>query len=371
VNLTGLPNASQGEVNIVSTSGTVAGQAFDSLRAKAIFSGTRIELQEGDIRIGEGFVSARGTYDRASAEFDFDLNGKDVPLPLALAFLPDNSAIPTFGGMADFTAKAVGDLDRPNTFNINFSGTGREVVINENSFGTVEFKGNTVGQVLTADLTAILEGRPQVINATVNFGVDDMPFRVETAFDNSPLAPFFALVPQLRGIPLSGIGTGTVEFGGNLSRINDQGEREFSTAGLTGTARFTRLDLQIQDTPLSAADPVVVAFSPSEINFQSARFSGGGTNVTVSGVKALTDAGMNSLAIDGRINLALLNAVPQIETSDTFFGGYATVSVRLVPRAAGSHARWTRLCTLPRWIGFLARAREALYAIRPVYPSRG
>jgi len=329
VNLTGLPNASQGEINIASTSGSVAGQTFDSLRAKAVFSGTRIELQEGDIKIGEGFVSARGTYDRSTTAFDLDLNGKSVPLPLALAFLPENSAIPTFGGMADFTAKAVGETDRPNTFNINFSGTGRDVVVNENSFGTVEFKGTTTGQVLTADLTATLEGRPQVVSATVNFGNDDMPFRVEHVLDNSPLGPFFALVPQLRGIPLSGVGTGVVEFGGNLSRINDQGEREFSTAGLTGTARFTRLDLQIQDTPLSAAEPVVVAFSPSEINFQSAKFSGGGTNLTVTGVKALTDAGVNSLALEGRVNLALLNAVPQVATSDTFFGGYATVSVRV------------------------------------------
>jgi hypothetical protein len=40
-----------------------------------------------------------------------------------------------------------------------------------------------------------------------------LPFRVQTSFDNSPLAPFFALIPRLRGIPLSGTGTGTVEFG--------------------------------------------------------------------------------------------------------------------------------------------------------------
>ncbi|MEO5858783.1 MAG: translocation/assembly module TamB domain-containing protein [Pyrinomonadaceae bacterium] len=329
VNLTGLPNASQGDINIASTGGTIAGQAFDSLNAKAVFTGTRIELQEGDIKIGEGFVSARGNYDRASSAFDFDLTGKSVPLPLALAFLPENSAIPTVTGLADFTAKAIGEFDRPNSYNINFSGSGRDVVINENTFGAIEFKGNTVGQVLTADLTATLDGRPQVITGSVNFGNDNLPVRVQTTFDNSPLAPFFALVPALRGIPLTGVGTGTVEFGGDLSRLNDKGEREFSTASLTGTARFTRLDLQIQDTPLSAAEPVVIAFSPSEINFQSAKFSGGGSNLTVAGVYALSDTGVNSIALDGRINLALLNAVPQIATSDTFFGGYATVAVRV------------------------------------------
>jgi len=329
VNLTGLPNASQGEINIASTSGTIAGQAFDSLRAKAVFSGTRIDLQEGDIKLGEGFVSARGSYDRASTEFNFDVNGKSVPLPLALALLPQSSAIPTVTGLADFTAKAVGEYDRPSSYNVNFSGSGRDVVVNDNTFGAVEFKGTTTGQILNAELTAILDGRPQVVTGSVNFGNENLPVRVEHVLDNSPLAPFFALVPQLRGIPLSGIGTGTVEFGGNLRQRNDKGELEFSTAGLTGTARFTRLDLQIQDTPLSAVEPIVIGFSPSEINFQSAKFSGGGSNLTIAGVYALTDAGVNSIAVDGRINLALLNAVPQVASSDTFFGGYATVAVRV------------------------------------------
>ena len=329
VNLTGLPNASEGEINIASTGGTVAGQAFDSLNAKAVFTGTRIELQQGDIKIGEGFVSAKGTYERTSTAFNFDLQGKSVPLPLALAFLPQNDAIPTFGGLADFNAKAVGEYDRPGTYDINFSGSARDVVVNENAFGTVEFKGATTGQELKADLTAMLDGKAQVISASVNFGNINLPFRVRTSFDNSPLAPFFALVPRLRGIPLSGVGTGTVEFGGDLSRENAQGEREFTTAGLSGTARFTRLDLQIQDTPLSATEPVVLRFTPSEIEFATARFSGGGSNVTVSGAVAFTAAGTNTLAIDGRVNLALLNAVPQIAAGDTFFGGYANVAVRL------------------------------------------
>lgn len=329
VNLTGLPNESQGAIDISSASGTIAGQSFDSLKAKAVFAGTRIDLESGEIRVGDGYVTAKGNYERTSSAFNFDLDGKNVPLPLALAFLPKGEGIPTFGGLADFSAKAVGEFDRPASYNISFNGAARDVVVNENTFGAVEFKGTTVNQILNADLTAVLDGRQQVINASVNFGNPDMPFRVETAFDNSPLAPFFALVPQLQGIPLSGVGTGTVEFGGNLSRINDKGEREMSTIGLTGTARFSRLDLLIQDTPLSAAEPVVVRFSPSEIDFQSARFSGGGSNVTISGVKAITATGVNSLAIDGRVNLALLNAIPQVASTDTFFGGFADVSIRL------------------------------------------
>ena len=329
VNLSGLPNAATGEIDISSSGGTVAGQAFDSLRAKAIFSGTLITLQTGEIKTGDGAVSATGTYDRASTEFNFDVTGQSVPLPLALAFLPANDAIPTIGGLTNFTAKANGFYDRPPSYNIEFNGEARDVTVNENQFGVVRFNGKTSGQVLTANVTATLEGRDQEIAATVNFGDPNVPVTVTTSFNNSPLAPFFAFVPQLRGIPLSGTGTGTVTFGGNLSQLNAQGERAWSTTGLTGTARFSRLDLLVQDTPLSATQEVVIAFSPTQIDFQSAKFGGGGSNLTISGVKALTADGMNSLAIDGRVNLALLNAFPQIEASDTFFGGYADVSVRV------------------------------------------
>ena len=194
VNLSGLPNQSQGEVNIASDQGTIAGQTFDSLKVKAVFKGTLIDLESGEIRVGDGFLSAKGSYNTSSTAFDLDVNGKAVPLPLALSFLPNNSSIPAISGSTDFTARATGEIDRPAGLNVNFNGTASSVVINANTFGEVTFKGTTVNQVLNADLVATLEGRPQVINASVNFGDENLPFRIQTEFDQSPLGPFIALV---------------------------------------------------------------------------------------------------------------------------------------------------------------------------------
>jgi translocation and assembly module TamB len=92
---------------------------------------------------------------------------------------------------------------------------------------------------------------------------------------------------------------------------------------------LTQLSLLIQDTPLSATETVSVRFTPAEIVFESAKFAGGGTNVEVAGTKALADDGINNLNINGRVNLALLNVIPQISATDTFFGGFSDVSVRL------------------------------------------
>jgi translocation and assembly module TamB len=73
----------------------------------------------------------------------------------------------------------------------------------------------------------------------------------------------------------------------------------------------------------------MVRFNTREIVFQSARLSGGGSNLTIAGTKALTDDGVNNLSVDGRVNLSLLNVIPGIAGSDTFFGGFADVSMRL------------------------------------------
>ncbi|MGB2751511.1 MAG: translocation/assembly module TamB domain-containing protein [Pyrinomonadaceae bacterium] len=326
VALSGLPDKAQGEVNLNAAKGTIAGQSFDDLIVKAVFSGTTIDLQQGDMKLGAGRLTAKGTYDRGSTAFNFDLGGNAIPLPLLVALAPPNDAIPPITGDVDFTAKATGNSNSTASYNVNFSGSAPNVLVSESSIGSVSFKGTTVNQILTADLTADLNGNPQVISALINLGNEDLPFIVTTDFNQSPVAPFLAFIPQLKTVPITGIGTGRVEFGGNLSQIDGKGVRVYSAAGLSGTAAFSQLALQIQDTPLSAAEPIMIRFNTSEINFENAKFSGGGSNMTIAGTKALTESGTNNLSIDGRVNMNLVN----LFTKDTFFSGFADASMRLV-----------------------------------------
>ncbi len=326
VDITGLPNNAVGGIDLASSGGSVSGQAFESLRAKATFQGTLINLENLDIRTTDGFVSAKGTYDRATTMFDLDLEGKNVQLASLLPLLPQSASLPNVSGTTEFTAKATGQTSQSSTYNINFSGAAHNVTINESALGEVTFKGNTVNNVLNADLTAMLEGRPQVVSATVNFADENIPFRLVHDLDNSPLAPFIAFIPQLRDLGITGTATGHVEFGGNLTEMAN-GERVFTSANMTGTARFSQLALQIQDTPLAAAEPVVIRFSPREVIFESARFAGGGSNMTIAGTYALSNNGINNLTVDGRVNLNLVNLFTK--DSDTFFSGFADVAIRI------------------------------------------
>jgi len=325
VDLTGLPNDARGEINISSTAGTIGGQNFDRLTAKAVFTGTRIELQTGEIVVGQGSVSATGNYDRVSTEFNFDVNGKAVPLPLALTFLPKSDAIPAIAGLTDFTARATGVYDRPSSYNVNFNGVAHNVLINDNPFGEVTFNGNTVNQLLTANLTTTIDGRPQQINATVNFANDNLPFHLEQRLDQSPIGPYLAFIPAFKNLAISGTATGVVVFGGNLSDIDANGIRGLTTKNLSGSAKFSQLSLQIQDSPLVATEPVSIQFNTREIVFENAHFGGGGSSMTIAGTKAIADDAVENLSITGRVNLALANLV--FKDTDAFFGGFANVSV--------------------------------------------
>ncbi len=326
VDISGLPNNAQGEINLAAAKGVIAGQAFDDLKVKAVFSGTQINVEQADMRVGAGSLRVtKGLYDRSSTAFDFELTGQAVPLPLAIALLPKNDSIPVITGDVDLTAKAKGTANVTSSYNVEFNGRAANVQVDQQALGEVTFKGQTVGQQLTADLTATFDGRPQVIAATLNFGDEDMPFTATTDFNQSPLAPFLAFIPQLKTIPITGTGTGRVEFGGKLSPEVD-GKRAISASALSGRANFTQLSLQIQDTPLSAAEPVIIRFDSREIVFEKARFAGGGSNMTIAGTKALTEDGSNNLSVDGRVNLNLLN----LFTKDTFFAGLADTSIRFV-----------------------------------------
>lgn len=326
VNIAGLPNDAKGEINLAAAKGIIAGQDFDGLRVKAIFRGTTIGLEQAEMRIGAGNLSATGSYDHSTTAFDFDLGGKGVPLPLVLALLPSNDSIPAITGDVEFTAKATGVYDRAATYDINFHGIAPNVQVADSALGNVAFKGQTNNQVLTADLTAVLDGRPQVVSASVNFADPDLPLTASTDFDQSPIAPFLAFVPQLKNYAITGTGTGHVNFGGKLMATDGKGNRIFSASNLSGTAEFSQLSIQVEETPLSAAEPILIRFNTQEIVFEKARFAGSGSNMSITGTKALTDSATNDLAIDGRVNLNLLN----LFTKDTFFSGFADTQVRLL-----------------------------------------
>ncbi|MCW5961327.1 MAG: translocation/assembly module TamB domain-containing protein [Pyrinomonadaceae bacterium] len=324
VSIDGIPNNLNGSANISSGKGTINGEPFDGFDLKAEFAGNLINVENFTGRFGEGVLTLNGSYQTDSTAFNFVANGENVNLARVRPFIPNGSSLPTFDGTVDLKANASGIAYNSRTYQIEFSGSGQSVSVNERLVGDISFNGKTEDQRLDANVTINFGDQPQIVQASVNFADDNLPFRAETAFSNTELTPIIALI-RPEAVEVSGRATGTVILEGNLSAVNDQGVREFTTANLSGAANFSEFALQIEETPFVATNPIAVRFNTREVVVDEARFSGGGSNVVVSGTKAFTNDGVNNFSVDGKINLRIFNAFSR----NNFFAGIADVSVRL------------------------------------------
>ena len=327
LNLNGLPDNMQGEANLIAKNGSVRGHSFDNLESKITFTGTLIDVKKFDAQFGKGVLAAKGTYDTGSTNFNFEADGDKVPVSRILAFFPENSSIPDIEGSIKIKAVAIGESSNTSSYNVNFEGVGKNIVVNDNSFGNINFVGKTVNQILNANLVTKLQGQTQAIKASVNFADENLPFRAETDFDKTRLAPYIAIFrkPERGSIEIGGLATGEVVLQGNLTKVGNDGNRIFTSENLNGTADFSRFDLQIGDTPLNATDPIAIRFSMNEASIETAKFSGGGSNLVVTGTKAFNDNGVNNLSLVGKINLRILNAL----SKNVFYSGLADVGMRL------------------------------------------
>ena len=325
INISGIPGNLQGEANISSGKGTINGEDFDGFDGRATFAGTRVNVEKFEAKFGDGFLRANGTYETDLKNFDFIVEGKNIQFARVRPFISTNDALKNISGTIDLTAKATGSTADSKTYNINFNGIGRSVVANDSALGDITFAGKTENQQLNANVTLNVGGQPQTLLANVNFADENLPFKAETVFNNTDLAPYIALVRPSDEIPITGRATGRVFLQGNLYAVQPDGTRGFTTDNLAGAAEFSQLALQVDQTPLEATEPISVKFNSREIVVGSAKFAGGGSNLTVSGTAALASGGTNNLSVDGRINLSILNAI----SKNTFVAGLANVSVRL------------------------------------------
>ena len=315
VNLSGLPDKIEGEANLTATNGSLQGQTFDNLVTRVTFAGNSVNLEKFDAGFGDGTLTAKGNYQTETTAFYFETEGKAIPFARIRPFIPNNEKIPEIGGTINLTAKAIGRTSDSKSYEISFNGTGTGVTLNNNPLGEVVFNGKTENQQLNANLTANLDGQQQIVTANVDFTNENLPFRAETNFNNTEIAPFLAFFPKLSGsVSINGRTTGRIFLEGDLSGDN-----------LKGTANFSQLALQIGDTPIAATEPVLLQFNSNEIVIENAKFAGSGSNVVISGTKALKDNVVNNLTIDGRITLSILNAV----SPNTFFAGLADVNIRI------------------------------------------
>ncbi len=342
VNLKGLPDAANGFIQLNSTSGTIAGQVFQSFESRVNLSQRVATIQKLAAQFADGFLEGMGNYNLDSGSFDFGIRAKNLQVERVLKTYVQGPDSPEITGAVDFAATISGMANNYSTYEIDFEGGGRNIAVDQNAVGTVSFIGKTENQKLTADLTATIEGYEQLIHSTINFADENLPLRIETKFAKTQLAPFIALFRRNEGdTVITGTATGDVFLEGNLRPVSANGKREFTTDDLSGIASFSEFGLNFNETPFIATEPIVIRLSAREVVVERARFAGAGSNVLVSGTKALSAKGINNLSLDGKINLRILDAISR----NAFFNGLADVEMKLTGSNANARLSGSAVVT--------------------------
>ena len=322
IKVTGIPNAMSGSADLRFGPGRLAGEPLEGLTAKATFNGPNVNIESVDVRLGAGHIVANGNFDTKSKAFDFQGRAENIQLA-RLTALANRPGLPAVTGAADFDAHVSGNLSSENfsAYQITFNGQGRDVTINGRPAGTVALVGKTENQQLNISFTTGMLGPPQVVTAQVNLASEALASTIETTFTNADLTNLFQIAMPGSAVRMSGRANGTVKASGNLL---DE-DQNLSLAGLSGTANFTELSFRVEDVQLNAETPLVVRFTPSEMTFSAARFTGPGTNIALDGTLATASGGTQNLNINGDLNMRVLNGI----SPDFFSTGTAAVAVRI------------------------------------------
>jgi translocation and assembly module TamB len=321
ITISGIPNAMTGSANLTLGPGRLAGEPVEGMVARATFNGPNVNVESVDLRLVAGHIVASGNLNTTSKAFDFQGRAENIQLARLTALANRRTLAVT--GTANFTAHVAGSLadEDFSKYQITFDGEGRDVTINGRPAGTIALTGRTENQQLSINLTSGVLGQPQVVAAQINLASPSLPAMIDTTLTNADLTNLFQILLPNTGVRVAGRANGRIHASGNLVDDDDN----FSLAGLSGTAEFSELSFRVEDIQLAATTPLVVRFTPNEVAFNAARFTGPGTNLVLDGTIASGTGGRQSLNVNGDLNLRVLNGV----SPDFFSSGTAEVAVRI------------------------------------------
>ena len=334
IKVTGIPGAMNGTADLRFGPGRLAGEPLESLVARATFTGSVVNVETVDARLGAGRVVGNGNYNLTSKMFEFHGRAEGVDLA-RLGALANRPGMPAVTGTANFNADISGNATAGNfsSYQIKLDGNASNVTINGRAAGDVTLVGRTENQQLNVTLTSGLLGSPQIVSAQVNLAGEHLPAKIETTLTNADLTNLFRILLPDSRVTVGGRANGTLQIAGDL--LDEDGY--LSLGGFTGTATFSELSFRVEDIQLSATAPLVVRFTPGEVVFENARFTGPGTNIAINGTVATAANGTQNLNVNGNLNLRVLNGV----SPDFFSSGIADVAVRIngtyeEPRVVGT-----------------------------------
>lgn len=335
IQIAGLTKNMGGVADVRFGSGNIAGEPLQSGSVRATFAGSTVNLEKADLTFDAGHLVASGKIDTSTQAFDLQASGDRIQLARLESLLGHG---PKLEGTATVTSlKASGVLNAKDfsSYQIEFNVESNNATLDGQSAGAVKLVGQTQNKQLNVTLTStgLLGDTPQLVTARVDLADEKLPATIESTITDADLTQLFKiLMANARGteaagsqpeITVTGRASGQLKLSGNLMTDNDQGEEVLSWRGLTGTATISALSINLPEFALTNDGPMIVELRTSELIFRDTHFTGNQTNVTLGGSIATSPGGRNTLAINGRVNLRILN----LQSPDILSAGVAVLNV--------------------------------------------
>jgi len=328
---------------VTAIKGNLAGEPFDRFTGTVNYSGTNVELANGQLAAGGKSITLQAGYRRQPGNFaigqlHFQVDSNAMPLGQIQLV---SKAYPGIAGTAELHGSGTVDIApatprQPGFRVISLNGTlsGKGLRINDQPLRDATLTATTKGSELAAHVDSELAG--SVIQGDGKWSLTaDYPGTVKLSFKRLDLERLRAWLRGRQppgGIQLTGSVEGTLAISGPALQP-DLWKAELLLPALEiGPGG----DLATQDSALALhnAAPIVIAMERDVVKVESARLVGRATDLSLSGSVNLQDKNPLDLRLNGRFDLASLRDFNQdisgtgfIETAAAIRGSLAQPQV--------------------------------------------
>lgn len=337
VKLSGSGRSPEADIALDATQATALGEKFERVRANLRYTAQAIAFSSGQGDLGTGKLLFAGTYNQQVG----DIHNGDLHIDATVQAVTASrvAALRQLepGAEARLDGKAAVDLhiERGALLLRAVSGeaSARNVTLDKQKLGDVSLTAATSGNELA--LQAKAQVRDTALEGQGRWRLDgDFPGSGTLKFSRLTVAALHDLV-MLRGTaaekaampPFEGFLEGGATFNVALrTPRNFKADVKIDTLQLNAKAQQAlRLDVQTQDVQIHNTQPILVSVTAQEAKIASAHLTARDTNLEVTGVVPFNDTGGANLAVNGSVNLGIL----QLLNADLLAKGTANVNATL------------------------------------------
>jgi translocation and assembly module TamB len=286
----GRRSAPAGEAKGTARAGRYYGVPYEEARLESRWQGRRAEVTSGEVRIGGGRVTLRGSLtDDGLYDGSAEMEGVDLG-----ALAPSPSAFTALGGRLSGSLVLEGTLTRPR---VRARLTSPRVFFGDEGVGALDAR--LVG---TGDGRVSIDGvclSPRV-DLVLSGAVDaSPPYRAALLLKarSTSLDPFLRVEQPSLPSSLGLLATGEVRIEGPLAE----------PPAIRAEVRLEDLQIALPDFPIRAKEPVRLTFTGGRLELADFQLAGEGTDLAVSGGLDLLGDGPISLSARGQADLGALS----------------------------------------------------------------